>query len=202
MNRDGLRDAAVLGLLAFAFTPVTILLHELGHLAIAFASGLPAELHPASVSGGAHVGSGQPSALIALQAAGGPLVTVAMSLAAGLLYVRNPGRRWALAFAVAAASRLFVAAAWLVLRLVLLVLGRPYGGTPNFDEHNAARALGWPPEIAAMAATLFAVGLVAWLARHLTRGRRIAALAAMAAGIVAANVLWPMVAPGVLLRLG
>ena len=204
MNRgeSRFREAAILGLLAFALTPVTILIHEFGHLAVALASGLPAELHATSVSGGAHAESGQAAWLIALQAAGGPLATVTMSLAAGLLYVRDPSRLWALAFAVAAVSRLFVTTAWLGLRLMLLALGRPYAGRPNFDEHNVARALGWPTELIAVAATLFALAVLFWLLRRMERGRKVGALLAMGVAIVAANVAWPMVVPGVILRIG
>jgi hypothetical protein len=195
------RDAATLALLAALFTPLTILLHELGHFLPALLSDLPARLHPTTVSGGASRGSGAADWLVALQAGGGPLVTVVMGLAGAMLYGR--GRRlWALAFAVAAISRLAVTTAWLGLRLVFLLLGRPYRGTPNFDEYNLALALGVPPLFTAAAATLFFALLLAWLVRRIPRGRRLAWVLVLALVIVAMNFAWPAVAPPVLATAG
>src|SRR3982750_2967167 len=120
-------DVGKLALLAFVFTPVTIQLHEFGHLIVPLLAGLPAELHPGSISGGAELGA-QPAWLVALQAGGGPLVTVLMGVTGATLYARDRNRLWALAFAAAAINRLLVATAWLGIRLFLLVIGKPYRG--------------------------------------------------------------------------
>ncbi len=132
-------------LFALVLTPITILIHELGHFAVPMLFDLPAQLHPTTVSGGAEPGSGAPSWMVAAQAGGGPLVTVLIALAGGFLFGRDHRRLWALAAAVAAASRILVTTGYLAVRLLLVVLGAKYGGTPNFDEHNIAAALGFPP---------------------------------------------------------
>jgi hypothetical protein len=194
-------DSAKLALLCLALTPVTIVIHELGHFTVALASGLPAELHAASVSGGASPGSGASSALVAMQAGAGPMLTILMSLAGALLY-RRTRSLGTLAFAFAAASRLAVPAAYLAIRLVLLVLGRPFGGHPVFDEYLLARALGIVPELAALAATLFLAAFLAWLLRRPEPGRRLLYLLALTTAAIAGNVLWPALAPGSLASTG
>ena len=201
MTRGKWRDTARLAGLALVLTPLTIVLHELGHLAVGLASGLPVQLHPASVSGGADAANGSPAWLQALQSGAGPAVTVAMSLAATIAFRRRPEKLWLLALAAAAASRLFVSTVYLVMRGVLLVLGRPFQGTPNFDEYTTARALGLIPEVAAALATVFASGVVWALLGKVGRGRRLPYFLALALGIVAANWLWPALAPATLASL-
>ena len=190
-------DTGKLGLLCLVLTPLTILVHELGHFAVALFSGLPAELHPTSVSGGAAPGSGAPWLLVAVQAAGGPLLTIAMSLAGAIAYKRKK-RLWALALALAASSRIFVTSAYLGLRLLFLTLGRPFGGKPVFDEYSFGRAIGVTPEYVAIAATIFLLGLLYWLFRRVERRRRLPYLLAAAAAIVAGNWLLATYGPPVL----
>lgn len=194
-------DAARLAAWTALMTPLTILVHELGHFSIGLTTGLPLELHPTSVSGGAAPGAAK-DWLVALQAAGGPLMTVVMSLLFAALYKWDTGRLWALAAAVAAASRLLVTTAFLGLRLVLLVLGRPYRATPNFDEHNVARALGLPPVLMAAAATLFLIALYVWLLRHMPRDRRFPFVVASIAGVALGAVAWTVLPPPVLVSVG
>jgi hypothetical protein len=198
---DRWRAAARLGLLTLLLTPVTILLHELGHFALPLLADLPAQLHPTRVSGGASPGTSAPSWMIATQAGLGPAATVLMSLIAGALFRRDRRQLWALAFAVAAASRFLVTTFYLGLRLVVLALGLPHSGKPNFDEYNLARALGFPSEIAAAIATLFLFGVLFWLMRQVEKGRRLIYFVAMAAGIVAGNIAWAGLAPPVLATL-
>ncbi len=194
------REAAKLALLSFLITPLTILIHELGHFAVPVCFDLPAKLHPTRVSGGAVLGEA-PSWMAALQAGGGPLATFAMGLAAAYLYDRRR-RLWALAFAVAAVSRFVVTTAYLGLRLVLFALGRPFPGNPNFDEHNFARAVGIGTELAALGATLFLACLLVWLMRRVEHGRRMLFMLAMAIPIVIANIAWARFAPPVLATVG
>jgi hypothetical protein len=196
------REAGLLALLTLLMTPVAILLHELGHFATPLFFDLPAQLHPTRVSGGAGLGSGLPAWMIALQAGGGPLVTILMSLGAAWLYIREPRRLWALALAIAVAGRLLVTTAYLGLRLVLLILGTPYSGQPNFDEYNLARALGITPELVVLAATAFLLGLFYLLLQRLDRGRRILFLIASMAAYALANLLWASYAPPVLATIG
>lgn len=194
-------DAARLAAWTALMIPLTILVHELGHFSVGLTTGLPLELHPTSVSGGAEPGAAA-DWLVAPQAGGGPLMTVAMSLVFAALYRRDPRRLWALAAAVAAASRLLVTTAYLGLRLFLLVLGRPYRATPNFDEHNVARALGLPPVLMAAAATLFLIALYVWLLRQVPRDRRFPFVAASIAGVALGAVAWTALPPPLLLSVG
>ena len=202
MTRGKWADTARLAGLALVLTPLTIMLHELGHFSVGVASGLPVQLHPGSVSGGADAASGSPAWLQALQSGAGPAVTVAMSLAATIAFRRRPRRLWLLAFAAAAASRLFVSTTYLVMRGVLLVLGRPFQGTPNFDEYTTAKALGLLPEGAAALATVLAIAVFWALFAKVERGRRMPYFLALAAGIVTANFVWPALAPGTLASIG
>jgi cytochrome bd-type quinol oxidase subunit 2 len=194
-------DAAKLAGWTALLTPLTILVHELGHFSIGLTTGLPLELHPTSVSGGAEAGAAA-DWLVALQAGAGPLMTLAMSLLFAALYSRDRSRLWALAAAVAAASRLLVTTAFLGLRLFLLLLGRPYRATPNFDEHNAARALGLPPLLMAIAATAFLVALYVWLLRRMPQGRRFPFVIALIAGVVVGGAAWTSLPPPVLVSVG
>jgi hypothetical protein len=195
------RATAKLGLLTLLLAPVTVFLHELGHFLLPLCADLPAQLHPTRVSGGADFGSASPAWMIAVQAGLGPTVTMVMSLIAGMLFVRDPRRLWALAFAIAASSRFLVTSAYLGTRLVILLLGQTFGGNPNFDEYNVARALGIPGEIPAAAATLFLFGLLFWLFRRVEKGRRLIYFLATAAGTVAGGIAWASLAPPVLATL-
>jgi hypothetical protein len=85
---------------------------------------------------------------------------------------------------------------------VLFALGRPFGGNPNFDEHNFARAVGVSTELAALVATLFLACLLLWLMRRVQHGRRILFMLAMTLAIVIANIAWASLAPPVLATVG
>lgn len=187
-------DAARLAAFALLLTPVTIFIHELGHLSVPLALGLSAELHPTTVVGGAELGE-SPGWMVAAQSGAGPVVTIVTALAAAFLFARRGHPLWALAAAAAAAHRFVVTTGYLLVRLFLLLIDRPYGGTPNFDEHNVADALGWPPAVLAAAGTAFMIGLLVWLMRRVPKGRRLPYFLALTTGIVAGNLLWVAVAP-------
>jgi hypothetical protein len=191
-------DAGKLFLLALLATPITILIHELGHFAVALMSGLPAQMHPTTVSGGAAPGSGAPSWMVAAQAGGGPLLTAAMAILAGSLFIGDRRRLWAFAFAIAAVSRLFVTTTYLAVRLLFAVRGTRFGGTPNFDEHNVARALDFSPVVASLIATGFLILILIWLFKRVQRGTRVLFAIALALAITIGNFAWPALAPAVL----
>ncbi len=201
-SRERWKDSGKLFLLALLFTPVTILIHELGHFAVPIFFDLPAQLRPTTVSGGAGLGSGHPDWMVAAQAGGGPLLTVAMGLVGAWLFVRDGRRIWALAFAVAAVSRLVVTTGYLAVRLLFAVQGRTFPGAPNFDEHNIARALAFSPVLASIVATGFLVLVLYWLFRRVERGSRFRFAAALTIAIGIGNVAWPALAPSVLAATG
>jgi hypothetical protein len=183
---------------AVLLTPLTILVHELGHLAVAYLTGLPAELHPTAVSGGAdYRNTSHP--MMGLQAGAGPLVTIVMGLIAARLFARDRSRLWALAFAVAAVSRMVVTTGYLGVRLFKFVLGQPFTNNPNFDEHHVGTAAGIPPILVSAVASAFLFALLYWLLRRVPRGRRILFIIAVTVGIVAGSALWSLLMPPVLL---
>ncbi|HEX8528297.1 hypothetical protein, partial [Allosphingosinicella sp.] len=190
-------EAGRLFLLSLLLTPVTIVIHELGHFAVPLIFDLPAQLHPTRVGGGASPGSGNPAWMVAAQAGGGPLLTVVMGLVGGWLFSRDGRRLWALAFAAAAVSRLLVTTGYLAVRLLFAVQGRRFNGTPNFDEHNIARALGFSPVIASIVATGFLALLLFWLFRRVERGSRLLFAFTLTLAIGIGNVAWPAMAPSV-----
>jgi hypothetical protein len=198
MKQRSWGEAGKLFLLTLLLTPITILIHELGHLAVPMIFNLPAQLHPTSVSGGAVPGSGAPSWMIAAQAGSGPLVTVLMALAGGFLHSRDRRRLWALAVAVAAASRMLVTTSYLAVRLLVAVLGATFGGTPNFDEHNLAEALGFSPVIISIAATCFLALLLFEMFGRVERSSRTLFAMALVLAIGVGNVSWSTFAPPVL----
>ncbi|MDB5694089.1 MAG: hypothetical protein JWO81_3152 [Alphaproteobacteria bacterium] len=189
--------AAKLAFLSLLIMPLTVLIHELGHFAVPFLLGLPAQLHPSSISGGAELNKA-PGWMVALQTGAGPLASLLMSLAGAALYGRDPRRLWALALAICPASRFAVTTTYLGARLLFLLEGRFYAAHPNFDEHNFAVASGLPPLLVAAAATLFLFGLIFWLLRRTERRRRIPFALALAAGIAAGATLLVTLAPPVL----
>jgi hypothetical protein len=194
-------QAAKLAGWALLMAPLTILLHELGHFAVAAGTGWPAQLRPMSVSGGAEGGQLGPG-LVALQAGAGLIVTVIVTLVAGLLYRGDRDRLWALAIAIAAVSRMFVTTSYLTVRAVLWVTGQPFGGKPNFDEHNVAVALGLPPVLLALVTTIFLFAVVYWLMRAVPRGRRLLFAIALVAGTALGTMAWGSLMPPVLLSVG
>jgi hypothetical protein len=197
-RRRSFRDAGKLFLFSLLLTPVTILIHELGHFAVPLLFDLPAQLHPTTVSGGARPGSGNPGWMVAAQAGGGPLLTVTMGLIGYWLFVRDGRRLWALAFAAAAVSRLLVTTGYLAVRLLFAIQGRMFNGTPNFDEYNVAEALGFSPVVASLVATGFLAFLLFRLFRRVERGSRLLFAAALTLAIGIGNFAWPALAPSVL----
>lgn len=126
-------------LLAFLLTPLTIFLHELGHFLLALQSSRPAQLHLTSVSGGATTADAM--WLQAAQQAGGPLITLLLTVA-GLIVFKRGGRPWAFALVVAASSRFATHLGYLGVRALLLAMQKPFGSKPNVDELVFARILG------------------------------------------------------------
>lgn len=121
-----------------------------------------------------------------------------MALAASALFARNPRRLWALAFAAAAVSRLFVTTAYLGVRLLFAIQGREFGGTPNFDEHNVAQALGASSVVVSMLATGFLAFILVWLFRQVERGSRILFFVTLVVAIGIGGIAWAGLAPPVL----
>ena len=173
---------------ALLLTPLTLVLHEAGHLLAGLAFGLPGlQLHFSQVS---HGNIADRSALVlSLVGFAGPLATMALALA-GMLWVlfRRPSI-WAFALVIAAASRLALAAPYTILAGLARLRGErlpPHG----FDEYRAAEALGWSGLSALGVTTAFVAAVLVWLALRLPRGQRFAAWPGLLLGVVLGWVLW------------
>jgi hypothetical protein len=163
---------------AALLAPVGIVLHELGHFAVGLSLGYPVRMHVGSVSGGAAIGLA-PDLHVAMEAVAGPLVTVALAAIAIWGLLRRPGSRWALALAITAPIRFIVGGVYLFGVIKAWFEETAFQGTPNFDEYNAALALGLSPVWLVAAQTL---GLLAYWFWVMTQPRPVASVDRRAKG--------------------
>jgi len=176
---------------ALVITPITILLHEFGHLSVAVLAGRTAQLHSASVSGG--VLAGDPVWLQAAQVGTGPFVTL-MLTAAGLVAYKRTNKTWALALAAAAASRFVTDLGYVGIRTFLFAFQKPFGGNPNFDELVFARLIGLSDIVASITASLVLLATTWLLWRWTERRCRAHRFGAAVLAVIAAYI--PMLAWG------
>lgn len=173
---------------SFLLTPLTLLLHEVGHLLAGLAFGLPGlQLHFSHVSHGDV--ADRSAAVLSTIGFAGPLVTLVLALS-GMAWVslRKPSP-WAFALVIAAASRFALAAPYTVFATLARLRGErmPAHG---FDEYRAAEALGWSGLGALGVTTAFVMVVLVWLAVRLPRGQRRAAWIGLLLGVVLGWVLW------------
>jgi hypothetical protein len=179
-------------------TPLSIFLHELGHYTAARVFGYPALLKATSVASDLDQA---PAWLQAFQAAAGPLVTVIVTAAAAWFYSRRGTRLWALSLAMAAPHRFLVLGAYLAVMGAVTAIGGRFGGSPNFDEFNAAQAMGLPIFWVASLITALLILYWTWLIRRIPKGKRILSIASVAAGAAAGMFLWVLMATPLLAAL-
>lgn len=170
--------------IAAAAAPAAIVLHELGHFVAARALGFSGvALHFASVS----VAEATEAApwQRGMQAAAGPLVTLAIVLLCCLAASRHGGRAWTIAPAFGAGVRsVAIGIAYLVAVI------RSPGAQGNFDELNAARGFGLPPEAVVVVNCLLIIAAWAYLAKQIEPGRRLVRLSATLAGTFAGLAIY------------
>ena len=172
--------------------PVGTLLHELTHYVAYQWSGVhEVVLHFNRVDGAS---PDHPAWALAAPALAGPLLTLLILGACGVvIWRRGPAPAFA-AFGLVTPFRTFVPAAWLVIHALW---GR--ANDANFDELNAMRALKWPrPPVMLLEIALTALG-VAWVVRSIPREQRKLAILSSAIGgglgIAAWWTLGPLVLP-------
>lgn len=179
--------------------PTGILLHELGHFLAGLSLGFPVRLNVGSVSGGPALGSAADSA-VALQSSAGPLVTSALMVIAAWGLTTRPGSRWAFALAITAPLRFIVGATYLFWVAKAWIERTAFQGTLNFDEYNAALALGLSPEW--LVAIQFG-GLIAywiWTAAMLRPAGKIASVGSVLFGAVIGIAVWmALIGPAILM---
>ena len=183
---------------AVLLAPAGIVLHELGHFVTGLMLGFPVRLNVGSVSGGPTLGSAADWA-VAVQAAAGPLVTIALMAVAAMGLIRNRAANWALALALTAPLRFIVGGSYLFWVVKASLANIPFQGTPDFDEYNAALALGLSP-VAVVAVQMIAlIAYWIWSASRPPRGRRLLKVGIVLVGAVAGISIWmALVGPALL----
>jgi hypothetical protein len=160
--------------------PAAIIFHELGHLFVGRALGVPeVVLHFASVSDSAVEGE---VTLFrqGLQDAAGPLVTLLIVLGCCVWIAQAGPSPLPVAGAFAAGIRsVVIGLAYLLTRIL-----NP-GAEGNFDELNAAQNLGLPVEVIVAANVLLLLAAWVFVIRRIPTARRVRTLLAIGFGTVA-----------------
>ncbi len=197
-RRPAWRDLLALAGWGALLAPSAIILHELGHFCVGLGLGFPVRMNPGSVSGGPEIGLAADTA-VALQASAGPLVTIALMGIAAWGLTSRPRSLWAFALAITAPIRFLVGGTYLFWVAKAWFDGTAFQGAPNFDEYNAATALGLSPVW--LVAIQFCALLAYWLwtmTRPMPAGR-IASLSSALVGGVAGMALWMgLIGPAIL----
>lgn len=176
--------------------PITILLHELGHLAAASLLGFPdPELHFSSISHGDI--SGRHSWQAGIVGLAGPAVTAFLVMVGLVLSSRRPETPFGYALAVAAASRFFVGVPYTIANLAARASGRRLEA-PQFDEFKACEALGWSGDLTLGATAAIVFFVFGWLLFRLPKGSRLVGWLGLIGGTIAGWALWFTFAPIVL----
>jgi hypothetical protein len=170
----------------------------MGHFLVGLSLGFPVQLNVGSVSGGPALGSATDLA-VALQASAGPLVTAALMVIAAWGLIARPGSRWAFVLAITAPLRFIVGGTYLFWVVKAWIERTAFQGTPNFDEYNAALALGLSPVW--LVAIQFG-GLIAywiWTAMRPMPAGKIASVGSVLVGAVIGIAVWmALIGPAVL----
>lgn len=175
--------------LAAILAPAGIILHEFGHYIVGLSLGYPVHFGVASVSGGPQLGTASDLPVV-IQAMAGPIVTVVLIIVAAIALSRDRGSLWALALAITAPLRFLVGASFLFFVGRGWLQGRPFAGSPNFDEYNAASALGWSPVWLISAQMAALICFWAWSLTRPKRGRRLLSLGSALIGAAIGVSAW------------
>lgn len=125
-----------------------------------------------------------------MSASAGPLVTIALMAIAAWGLVSRPGSRWALALAITAPIRFIVGATYLFWVVKAWFEGTGFQGTPNFDEYNAALALGLSPVWLVAVQTFVLLAYWLWATTRPRPVARVASVVSVLVGAVIGIVLW------------
>jgi len=173
---------------SLVLAPVTIVLHELGHLFVARAVGFPnPTLHFNSVDPG--LADGLPQAALGMATLAGPVVSAAVALGACVWIFWRAATPWAAALAVTAASRFVVGVPYTIVNVGARLIGSQLA-PPEFDEYKAGAALAWSGD-ALLAGTALIPVVVFWTVnRRLRAGERAAAWSGLLIGTTVGWAVW------------
>lgn len=180
--------------------PIGIFLHELGHFFVGLLLGFAVQLNVGSVSGGPTLGKAADGA-VALQASAGPFVTIALMALAAIGLRHRPVPSWALALAITAPLRFVVGGTYLFWVAKAWMAGTAFQGTPNFDEYNAALALGLSPAWLLVVQMCALISYWVWAIAKAPLQRRIVSVGCVLIGAVAGVGFWMAAVGPVLLDL-
>lgn len=186
------RELTAIASWAAIFAPLSIFVHELAHYVAGRAMGYPVVMNVASVAGGAELGV-DPNYEVAVQAAAGPLMTLILAFSALFFLRRQPMPRWAFAMAIVVPTRTMVGVVFLYYHVKARLSGEVFQGKPNFDEFNAATALGWSPVLLLSIQTALLILYYVYVIHRYPSGQRIWGSLAALCGGVAGIAVWMMV---------
>jgi hypothetical protein len=179
------------------FTPLTIVLHEVGHYAAALVTGFPKPvLHYSWTDPGKlPANSASTDGVIALA---GPAVSLILAFFACVWILWRAPVRWAFALALCAVSRFVVAVPYTLINIAVRLIGgslRP----PAFDEYKAGTALGLSGDALLASTTIVLVGVLVFVGRKLPRGERSIAWPGLVIGTILGWACWMLLLGPVLL---
>lgn len=151
--------------------------------------GFPVRLGVASVSGGPTPGTAEDWE-VAVQTLAGPLVTIGLMVLSVIGLRRRKMSSWAFALAITAPLRFLVGAVFLFYVAKASLENSRFSGQPNFDEYNAALALGLSPVWLIAGQTLLLIGFWIWIAGLPVARRRLASVASALMGGAVGISLW------------
>ena len=195
-------------LLSVAFAaiaaPLSIILHELGHLLTYRAFGFnDAVMRSSSVSLGngelfwQYVRAGNFTAAaelypvwqVALGAAAGPFVSILIVLACCLIAARRP-HPFVISLGLFSPLRFIIGFVYIFFR----IFGNPSGA--NFDEVNVARITGLPVVLLILIGASVLCGGIFWLVRSIPKGERLSAIfSSLFGGFIGFVIYFWLVAP-------
>lgn len=190
-GRSWFARAAPWGAWCVVLAPLAIVLHEVGHYAVAAWVGSENPVLHYSWTDPGNLPAKSPSTDGVIGLAG-PAVTIILALSAcAWILLRGPAR-WAFALAIGAVSRFVVGVPYTLLNIVMRLAGRRLGA-PAFDEYKAGTSLGWSGDALLASTVLVLAGVLVFVGRELPRGERSTAWWGLVIGTILGWACWMLI---------